>query len=79
MILIFIFIINFKNNYRNVIEKEDYTIIWITTKGIELNIQDILEKKEEEKEKIKLNSEIEELKIKLSKLEHLDKDYELVY
>ncbi|OUM67354.1 hypothetical protein PIROE2DRAFT_5215 [Piromyces sp. E2] len=66
-----------KSNFQGrPINKEDYSFIWLTTKGIELDVQNILDRKEEEKEKIKINLEIEELKTKLSKLEHLDKDYE---
>ncbi|ORX43654.1 hypothetical protein BCR36DRAFT_586587 [Piromyces finnis] len=69
-------LLNIKIFNRNVIVKDDYTIIWLTTKGIEVDLQKLLDKQEIEKEKKLVNSEIEELKIKLSKLQSSDKNYE---
>ncbi|ORX71058.1 hypothetical protein BCR32DRAFT_330098 [Anaeromyces robustus] len=60
----------------NIIIKEEYQVIWLTPKGIDINVQELLKKKEEEQEKIKINAEIEELKQKLLDMGEIDKNYE---
>ena len=65
------------NVNRIVIVQDDYPIVWLTSKGVDMNVQELIEKKEQEQEKIKINKEIEELKKKISELtKEDDNNYE---